>query len=156
MDFKPITINAKDKQLLESRAFQVEEIARIFRVPLSMIGHLEKAANYNSIEALSTDFVKFTLTPYLVQLEQEMTIKLFRENEQGEFEIKFDTKGLLRGDSNARATYYREMMQIGALSINEVRQAEQLNRIGEEGDVHYFPLNFAPIGETEEDADSNA
>ena len=151
MDFKPITINAKDKQLLESRRFQVEEIARIFRVPLSLIGHLEKAANYNSIEALSTDFVKFTLTPYLVQLEQEMNIKLFRESEFGKYEVKFDTKGLLRGDSTARANYYREMMQIGALSINEVRQAEQLNRIGEEGDVHYFPMNFAPIGKTQEE-----
>jgi HK97 family phage portal protein len=153
MDFKPISISANDKQLLQSRQFQVEEIARIFRTPLSLIGHLEKSANHNSIEQLSTDFVRFTLTPYLVQLEQEMNIKLFRDNEFGEYEVKFDTKGLLRGDSNARATYYREMMQIGALSINEVRQAEQLNRIGDEGDVHYFPLNFAPIGTTEESND---
>ena len=147
LDFKPITINAQDKQLLQSRQFQVEEIARIFRVPLSLIGHLEKAANYNSIEALSTDFVRYTLMPYLVQLEQEMEMKLFRENEMDSYEIKFNTNGLLRGDSTARATYYREMTQIGALSINEVRQAEKLNKI-EDGDKHYFPLNFAPIGET--------
>ena len=154
LDFKPITINAQDKQLLQSRQFQVEEIARIFRVPLSLIGHLEKAANYNSIEALSTDFVRYTLMPYLVQLEQEMEMKLFRENEMDSYEIKFNTNGLLRGDSTARATYYREMTQIGALSINEVRQAEKLNKI-EDGDKHYFPLNFAPIGEsnTEESND---
>ena len=155
LDFKPISISANDKQLLQSRQFQVEEIARIFRVPLSLIGHLEKSANYNSIEALSTDFVRYTLMPYLVQLEQEMEIKLFRENEFESYEIKFDTKGLLRGDSTARASYYREMTQIGALSINEVRQAEKLNKIAD-GDKHYFPLNFAPIGETntEENADS--
>ena len=157
LDFKPISISANDKQLLQSRQFQVEEIARIFRVPLSLIGHLEKSANYNSIEALSTDFVRYTLMPYLVMIEQEMEIKLFRENEFESYEIKFDTKGLLRGDSTARASYYREMTQIGALSINEVRQAEKLNKI-EDGDKHYFPLNFAPIGETntEDNADSEA
>ena len=116
-----------------------------------MIGHLEQSANYNSIEALSIDFVRFTLTPYLVCIEQELNRKLFRNNELDEYTIKIDVNGLLRGDSNARASYYREMMQIGALSINEVRRMEDMNRIGDEGDVHYFPLNFAPIGKTSED-----
>ena len=151
MTFEQSKINANDYQLLESRRFQIEEIARIFKCPLSLIGHLEKSANYNSIEALSIDFVRFTLTPYLVCIEQELNRKLFRNNELDEYPIKIDVNGLLRGDSNARASYYREMMQIGALSINEVRRMEDMNRIGDEGDVHYFPLNFAPIGKTSED-----
>ena len=151
MTFEQSKINANDYQLLESRRFQIEEIARIFKCPLSLIGHLEKSANYNSIEALSIDFVRFTLTPYLVCIEQELNRKLFRNNELDEYSIKIDVNGLLRGDSNARASYYREMMQIGALSINEVRRMEDMNRIGDEGDVHYFPLNFAPIGNTSED-----
>ena len=156
MSFEPSRINAQDKQLLESRRFQVEEIARIFKCPLSLIGSLEKAANYSSIEALSIDFVRYTLTPYIVNIEQELTRKLFRENEQDNHYIKINTNGLLRGDSNARANYYKQMIDMGVMSINEVRQLENMNRI-ENGDTHYFPMNYAPIGETqEEDANTEA
>jgi HK97 family phage portal protein len=150
MTFEQSKINANDYQLLETRRFQIEEIGRIFKVPLSLIGHLEKSANYNSIEALSIDFVRFTLQPYLVLIEQELNRKLFRENELDNYFVRLDSKGLLRGDSAARATYYREMSAIGVLSINEIRRMEDLNRIGDEGDTHYYPLNFAPIGQTEE------
>ena len=150
MTFEQSKINANDYQLLETRRFQIEEIARIFKVPLSLIGHLEKAANYSSIEALTIDFVRFTLQPYLVLIEQELNRKLFRENELDNYFVRLDSKGLLRGDSAARATYYREMSAIGVLSINEIRRMEDLNRIGDEGDTHYYPLNFAPIGQTEE------
>ena len=155
MTFEPSRINAQDRQLLESRRFQVEEIARIFKVPLSLIGHLEKAANYSSIEALSIDFVRFTLTPYIVSMEEEMNRKLFRENEQDEHYVKIQVEGLLRGDSNARANFYKQMIDMGVLSINEVRKLENLNRI-EDGDTHYFPMNYAPIGQKKEDADSNS
>jgi len=120
-------------------------------VPLSLIGHLEKAANYSSIEALSIDFVRYTLLPYITMIEQELNRKLFRETEFGRFTIDLDTKALLRGDSASRSAYYREMAAIGALSINEIRQMEGFNKVGEEGDELYKPLNFAPIGETESD-----
>ena len=147
MDFFPTKINAQDKQLLESRKFQIEEVARLFKVPLSMIGHLEKAANYSSIEALSIDFVRFTLTPYLVALEEEFNRKLFRENEQSNHYVKIQVEGLLRGDSNSRANFYKQMIDMGVLSINEVRKLENLNRI-DNGDTHYFPMNYAPIGQS--------
>ena len=150
MTFEPSKINAQDRQLLESRRFQVEEIARIFKVPLSLIGHLEKAANYSSIEALSIDFVRFTLTPYIVSMEEEMNRKLFRENEQDDHYIKIQVEGLLRGDSNARANFYKQMIDMGVLSINEVRKLENLNRI-ENGDTHYFPMNYAPIGQSNQE-----
>ena len=150
MTFEPSKINAQDRQLLESRRFQVEEIARIFKVPLSLIGHLEKAANYSSIEALSIDFVRFTLTPYIVSIEEEMNRKLFRENEQDEHYVKIQVEGLLRGDSNARANFYKQMIDMGVLSINEVRKLENLNRI-ENGDTHYFPMNYAPIGQSNQE-----
>jgi len=156
MSFEPTRINAQDKQLLESRRFQIEEIARIFKVPLSLIGHLERAANYSSIEALSIDFVRYTLTPYLVNLEEEFNRKLFRENEQANHYVKINVSGLMRGDSNARANFYKQMIDMGVMSINEVRQLENMNRI-ENGDTHYFPMNYAPIGETkEEDADTDS
>ncbi len=90
MTFEQSKINANDYQLLETRRFQIEEIARIFKVPLSLIGHLEKAANYSSIEALSIDFVRFTLQPYLVLIEQELNRKLFRENELDNYFVRLD------------------------------------------------------------------
>ena len=156
MAFEPTKISAQDKQLLESRRFQVEEIARIFKCPLSLIGHLEKAANYSSIEALSIDFVRYTLTPYIVNIEQELDRKLFRENEQDNHYVKINVEGLLRGDSSSRANFHKQMIDMGVLSINEVRRLENLNRI-ENGDIHYFPMNYAPIGETkEEDADTES
>jgi HK97 family phage portal protein len=86
-----------------------------------------------------------TLRPYLVNLEEEMNRKLFRDNEQDSYYIKFNVGGLLRGDSEARSKYYREMSSIGVLSINEIRRLEELNDIGEAGDTHYYPMNFAPI-----------
>ena len=156
MTFEPSKISAQDKQLLESRRFQIEEIARIFKCPLSLIGHLERAANYSSIEALSIDFVRYTLTPYIVNIEQEFDRKLFRENEQDDHYVKIQVEGLMRGDSNARANFYKQMIDMGVMSINEVRQLENMNRI-EDGDTHYFPMNYAPIGQTiEEDANTNA
>ena len=75
MTFEQTNIDANKYQLLETRRFQIEEVARIFKVPLSLIGHLEKAANYSSIEALSIDFVRFTLMPYMVMVEQELKQK---------------------------------------------------------------------------------
>ena len=156
MTFDSTAVDLSKYQLIETRRFQVEEIARIFKVPLSLIGHLEKSANYNSIEALSIDFVRFTLMPYITMIEQELIRKLFRENEFGEFAIDLDTKALLRGDSASRSAYYREMASIGAISINEIRQMEGFNKVGEEGDQLFMPLNFAPVGEVEEeDADTN-
>ena len=155
MTFDSAAVDLSKYQLIETRRFQVEEIARIFKVPLSLIGHLEKSANYNSIEALSIDFVRFTLMPYITMIEQELNRKLFRDREFGIFEISIDTKALLRGDSASRSAYYREMASIGAISINEIRQMEGFNKVGEEGDQLFMPLNFAPIGDIEEEKDAN-
>jgi len=145
MEFKPINIPASDRQLLDSRLFQVQEIARIFRVPPHLIGDLSKA-NYNSMEQLSIEFVRTTLRPYLVNIESELNRKLFRESERGIYYVKMSVEGLLRGDSQARANYYREMLQTGVFSINEVRRFEDLNPI-ENGDTHLVPLNFQSLND---------
>tara|TARA_R110000824_G_C15133324_1_gene669237 strand:+ start:127 stop:1320 length:1194 start_codon:yes stop_codon:yes gene_type:complete len=143
IDFKPISIPASDRQLLDSRLFQVQEIARIFRVPPHLIGDLSKA-NYNSMEQLSIEFVRTTLRPYLVNIESELNRKLFRESERGLYYTKMSVEGLLRGDSQARADYYQTMLQNGVFSINEVRRFEDMNPI-ENGDEHLVPLNFQPL-----------
>jgi HK97 family phage portal protein len=144
MEFKPISMSPQDADFLNTRKFQISEIARLFRVPPHMIQDLDRAT-YSNIEQQSIDFVMHTLRPYLVNLEEEMNRKLFRDNEQDSYYIKFNVGGLLRGDSEARSKYYREMSSIGVLSINEIRRLEELNDIGEAGDTHYYPMNFAPI-----------
>lgn len=96
------------------------------------------------MEQLSIDFVRHTLRPYLVNIESELNRKLFRESERGQFYIKLKVEGLLRGDSQSRATFYRELLSMGVLSINEVRQMEDLNDIVD-GDKHLVPLNFTDI-----------
>ena len=151
LDFQPINIPASDRQLLDSRLFQVQEIARIFRVPPHLIGDLSKA-NYNSMEQLSIEFVRTTLRPYLVNIESELNRKLFRESERGIYYVKMSVEGLLRGDSQARANYYREMLQTGVFSINEVRRFEDLNPI-ENGDKHLVPLNFQPLDDISKTTD---
>ncbi len=150
MAFKPVSLSPQDADFLNTRKFQVSEVARIFRVPPHMIGDLERAT-FSNIEQQSLDFLIHTLRPYLVNLEQELERKLFRENELDSYYIKFNTNGLLRGDSEARAKFYKDMSSIGVLSVNEIRRLEDLNDIGEVGDQHYYALNYAPIGETKED-----
>jgi len=150
MEFKSISLSPQDADFLNTRKFQIAEIARLFRVPPHMIQDLDRAT-YSNIEQQSIDFVMHTLRPYLVNLEEEMNRKLFRENEQDSLYIKLNVAGLLRGDSAARADYYREMSSIGVLSINEIRRLEELNDLpGDAGDKHYYPLNFAPITDSEQ------
>ena len=145
MEFKSISLSPQDADFLNTRKFQIAEIARLFRVPPHMIQDLDRAT-YSNIEQQSIDFVTHTIRPYLVNLEEEMNRKLFRESEQDENYIKLNVAGLLRGDSKARADYYRELSSIGVLSINEIRRLEELNDLpGESGNKHYYPLNFAPI-----------
>ena len=145
MSFKPVSLNPQDADFLNTRKFQVTEIARIFRVPPHMIGDLDRAT-FSNIEQQGLDFLTHTLRPYLVSLEEEIERKLFRENEQDSYSIRFNTNAMLRGDSEARAKYYKDMSSIGVLSINDIRRLENLNDIGPEGDQHYYALNYAPIG----------
>lgn len=145
MTFKTIQMNPQDVDFLNTRKFQVNEIARIFRIPPHLLADLERAT-FSNIEAQQIDFVVHTVRPYLVNIEQEMNKKLLRENEKKDHYIKFSVQGLLRGDSEARAKYYQTLNQIGVLSINEIRAFEDLSPVAD-GDTHYYPLNFAPINE---------
>lgn len=148
MDFKTVSINPQDADFLNTRKFQVNEIARIFRVPPHLIGDLERAT-FSNIEQQGIDFVVHTLRPYLSNIEAELNRKLFRESEKDFYYIKFNVNGLMRGDSKARAEFYKNMSLIGAMSINEIRRFEDMNKI-EGGDKHYYPLNMADINTTQD------
>lgn len=139
MEFKPISVQADQAQFIESRKFQTAEIARVYRVPLHMIGDLERATN-NNIEHQGLEFVEHTLRPWLVRWEQELNRKLFPN---GEYFVEHNIDGLLRGDFQTRMTGYASGRQWGWLSVNDIREKEGMNPLsGEDGDQYLVPLNM--------------
>jgi len=154
LTFKPISISPEQAQFLSSRQFSIEEVARIFNVPPHMLKDLSKSS-FNNIEMQSQEFVTYTLMPYITRIEQEMNLKLFRTNELGKTFIEFNVNGLLRGDVKSRTEAYKTAITNGYMSINEVRQKENMNSI-EGGDKHFMQMNMTTIDKIGEDADSNS
>ena len=148
--FKPISISPDQAQFISSRQFSIEEVARIFNIPPHMLKDLSKSS-FNNIEMQSQEFVTYTLMPYITRIENEMNYKLFRTNEVGKTFIEFNVNGLLRGDVKTRNEAYKTAITNGYMSINEVRQKENLNSI-EGGDKHFMPLNMTTIEKIGEDA----
>lgn len=143
LTFKPISISAEQAQFLASRTFSIEEVARIFNIPPHMLKDLSKSS-FNNIEMQSQEFVTYTLMPYLTRIEQEMNLKLFRTNEIGKTFVQFNVNGLLRGNTKDRSEFYRTMLNIGAMSINEIRNKENMNKIAD-GDKHFMQLNMTTV-----------
>lgn len=150
-DYKGITINPETAQLLESRSFSIEEICRWFGVPPVIIGHMEKQSSWaSSIESLYTQFLITGLRPMLVNIEQEIG-RCLLDNDDSYF-AEFAVEGLLRADSNGRASYYKQALQDGWMNRNEVRAKENLPPI-EGGDKFTIQLNMTTldkVGQSEE------
>lgn len=140
--YNPISLSNEDAQYLLSRKFSIEEIARIYRVPLHMIGSLDQATN-NNIEHQGIEFATHTMNPYLSRWEQELKTKLVPASKRDKIDIQFDMNGIMRGDSAARATYNKELFYAGAISPNEIRHSEGMNQY-EGGDKKYIPVNMVP------------
>ena len=117
MKYTPISISPEQAQFLETRKFQLDEIARIFRVPPHMIGDLEKSS-FNNIEQQSLEFVKYTLDPWVSRWEQSMVRSLLSREEKSKYFIKFNVDGLLRGDYQSRMNGYATARQNGWMSAN--------------------------------------
>ena len=147
--FRPITMPNDDAQFLQSRKFQVEEVARIFRVPLHKINSLEHAT-FGNIEHQSIEFVTDTLRPWLVRWEQAMAHKLISQRERNKVFSEFLVDGLLRGDTTSRYQAYAIGRQWGWFSINDILKMENMNPI-EEGDGHLVPLNMMELGESHQE-----
>lgn len=137
MKYQQIGIPPEEAQFLETRRFQISEIARLYRVPLHMIGDLERAT-FSNIENQSLEFVKYTLDPWVIRLEQSMSKALLLPGEKGTYFIKFNVDGLLRGDYKSRMDGYSVGRQNGWLSANDIREMENLNPIPTEegGDLY--------------------
>ncbi len=143
LKFSPISLSNEASQFLASRQFSIEEIARIFNIPPHLLRDLSKSS-FNNIQEQSREFVQYSLIPYLISIEQEINNKLFKKSELGKLYFEFNTKALLRGNPKERAEYYRTMLNIGAMSINEIRQKENMNRV-DEGDNLFMQLNMATL-----------
>ena len=147
MKYTPISISPEQTQFLETRKFQINEIARIFRVPPHMVGDLEKSS-FSNIEQQSLEFVKYTLDPWVLRWEQSMARALFTFDEKKEYFIKFNLEGLLRGDYQSRMNGYSIARQNGWMSANDIRELENLDRIPAElgGDLYLINGNMLPLG----------
>lgn len=138
-----ITIAPEEAQFMETRRFQVSEIARWYRVPPHMIGDLDKAT-FSNIEHQALEFVTYTLRPWLVRFEQEIKRKLFFGIYKDQY-AQFNVNGLLRGDVTSRSNYYIKGRQWGWLSANDIRRLEEMEPI-DGGDVYLTPLNMVNAG----------
>ena len=143
MKFNPIAIPPEQAQFLETRKFQVDEIARIFHVPPHMIGDLERST-FSNIEQQSLEFVKYTLNPWVCRWEQALTRSLLSPKEKREYSIKFNVDGLLRGDYQSRMNGYAVGRQNGWMSANDIRELENMDKISEEqgGDLYLVNGNM--------------
>ena len=146
MKYTPIGISPEQAQFLETRKFQINEIARIFRVPPHMVGDLEKSS-FSNIEQQSLEFVKYTLDPWVVRWEQSITRALLTQTEKARYFVKFNLEGLLRGDYESRMNGYATARQNGWMSANDIRELENLDRIPAEegGDLYLINGNMLPL-----------
>jgi len=146
MKYTPISISPEQAQFLETRKFQINEIARIFRVPPHMVGDLEKSS-FSNIEQQSLEFVKYTLDPWVARWEQSIVRRLFTDDEKKRYYVKFNVDGLLRGDYQSRMNGYATARQNGWMSANDIRELENLDRIPAEegGDLYLINGNMLPL-----------
>ena len=128
LKYQPIGISPNEAQFLETRKFQIDEIARIFRVPPHMVGDLDKSS-FSNIEQQSLEFVKYTLDPWVTRWEQAIHRSLLLESEKTDYFAKFNVDGLLRGDYQSRMSGYATGIQNGFLSPNDIRSLENMDLI---------------------------
>ena len=149
MEFKETGVSPRDSELISGRTFQVNEVARVLRIPPHMIQELSRAT-FSNIEAKTIEFIVFTMQPWDTRWEQRLNMTLLPRGtrDQG---FRFDLTGLLRGDTKARSAFYRTMWNMGAISANEIRRSEDMNAV-EGGDRYYVPLNMVAVGSPEEAA----
>ncbi len=148
MKYTPISISPDEAQFLDTRKFQIDEIARIFRVPPHLIGDLEHST-FSNIEQQSLEFVTYTLQPWLVRWEQGIQRALLKPDEKKDYFVKFNVDGLLRGDYQSRMNGYATARQNGWMSANDIRELENLDRISPEegGDLYLVNGNMTKLAD---------
>ena len=149
MKFHAIGIPPEQAQFLETRKFQINEIARVFRIPPHMLADLEKSS-FSNIEQQSLEFVKYTLDPWVIRWEMSIQKALFSTAEKKQYFVRFNLDGLLRGDYASRMQGYATGRQNGWLSSNDIRELENMNLIPAElgGDLYLVNGNMLPLSKS--------
>jgi len=145
MKWQTVSIPPDSAQFLETRRFQIEDIARWFNIPPDKIGDLTHAT-FSNLEQQNQNFITNTLMPYVINVESECTRKLLRETEKSTTYFKMNLNGLLRGDIKTRTESYRTLFNIGAITVNEIRGLEEMNP-ATGGDARYVPMNLGKVDE---------
>lgn len=140
MKYQQIGIPPEEAQFLETRKFQINEIARLYRIPPHMIGDLDKSS-FSNIEQQSLEFVKYTLDPWVIRWEQSLQKSLFLPQEKKQYFVKLNVDGLLRGDYQSRMTGYSIGRQNGWLSSNDIREMENMNLIPDSEGGNLYLIN---------------
>uniref|UniRef100_A0A6M3IUN5 Putative portal protein n=1 Tax=viral metagenome TaxID=1070528 RepID=A0A6M3IUN5_9ZZZZ len=149
MDYKSVGIPPEDSQFLESRQFQIPEVARWFNLPPHKLKDLSKSS-FSNIESEQISFVTDSILPWLIRLEQNYALQLLSILDvKQEFFFRHNVDGLLRGNAKDRSEYYRTMFNIGAMSINDIREKENWDPV-DGGDERFVPLNMIPLSRLDE------
>lgn len=148
LSWKSLGIKLSDLQFIETRKFQVEEIARLYRMPLHKIGHLERATN-NNIEHQSREYVTDTLLPWARRWEQALLRDCLPEKDRETFFPAFNFNNLLRGDTQSRAALYQSLFGTGSMSPNDIRRLED-DEGYDGGDTYFIQQGFMPVHLAEE------
>lgn len=154
MSYTPLAIPNEDMELLASRKFSVTEICRLFRVPPHLVYDLDRAT-FSNIEHQAIEFVQYSLVPWIKKLEEEADAKLISRGMQPYMFTKINVNGLLRGDFQSRATGYQLLMDRGVLSINDVRDLEDMNKV-DDGDKRMVPMNMTTLEKLGEEPEPQA
>ena len=153
IEWQQIGIPPDEAQFLETRKFQQTEICSLYRVPPHMISVVDKSTSWGTgIEQQSIGYVTYTLGPYLTRISQSISRDLLTAAERNVYFAEHLVAALVRGDLQARYTAYSVGRMGGWLSVNDIRDMENMNPVAD-GDGYLQPLNMAPLGsEPEPDA----
>jgi HK97 family phage portal protein len=136
----PITVPPEQAQFLNTRQFNITEIARWYNVPPHMLRELSKSS-FNNIESESLHYILNSVLPWLVRWEDECNRQLLSEEDQESHFFKFIVHGLLRGDMKTQAQFFKDMLGVGVYDINEVREYLDMNPVNG-GELRLVPLNM--------------
>ena len=145
LDYQPVSISPEDAQLLDSRKFNIEEIARFLQIPVAKLGVMEDVS-YNSMEASQLWFLSDAVAPYVNVITEEFNRKLFKPSEVGRYGVMFDYSAAYTTNRQSMGEYYRMLITNGVMSINEVRGQLGLPKLTAEGsDSHFMQLSYQTV-----------